>query len=466
MSMSAKITPVFSCLVLLLILSTQQGNGQLSAAQNYARNRPGVVMVKTNFSATIYLKQIVLNSRLFNVLLDSISHLENYGTPLNAEEKLDIVLKEISNKPSVFFKNTSDYRYHTQNIATSGTGFLISDDGYVVTNCHVVDEAGTYIRRKFILSAFQQVTASNIAALEAAWAVSFRDEQKELLYNTFAKVYSSIQSILLENLKKNIYVIYATDTVNGHTSSRITQARIITKGQSMPGKDVAILKIESGKPLPTVALSEIILPRIGDRVYVFGYPDPITTNEYLSAESVLEPSLTSGIISGIRKTTTGWNVVQMDADINHGNSGGPVCSENGNVIGIATFGSIEYGSGRLAAGMNFSLPISIVKDFLDSLKIEPKRGKASLQFNEAMIDYDKAEFREAVKKLKRLQKINPDFPGISYYMADCTAKIKSGQDKTERKMRLGLVVGGLFVSLIVLLWIRKKLIRRNASIPS
>jgi len=462
MVLPAKIKPFFFCLV-ALVLSVQRGSGQLSAAQNYARNRPGVVMVKTNFTATIYLKQIVLSNRIFNELLDSISHLENYGTRLTAEEKLDIVLQEISNRPSVFFKNTSDYRYHTQSITTAGTGFIISDNGYLITNCHVVDEAGNYIRRKFILSAFQQVTESNIAALEAAWAVNFSDAQKELLYNTFVKVYSSIQSILLENLKKNIYVIYATDTINGHTSSRVTLARLIKKGQSMPGKDVAVLKIESSKSLPTVALADITLPRIGDRVYVFGYPDPVTSNEYLSAESVLEPSLTTGIVSGIRKTTTGWNVVQMDAAINHGNSGGPVCNENGNVIGIATFGSIEYGSGRLAAGMNFSLPVSIVKDFLDSLKIIPKSGKATMLFNEAMNDYDREEYRDAIKKIKKLQKLNPAFPGLSYYLSDCDTRIKSGQDKTEKKIRLGLVVGGLFILLVILLWFRRFLIRRKAS---
>lgn len=463
MRLPAKIPPFFCCLVVLIVLSVQQGRGQLSAAQSYARNRPGVVMVKTNFSATIYLKQIVIDNRLFNALLDSINHLENYGTRLTAEEKLDIVLREISTRPSVFFKNTSNYRYHTQNITTSGTGFFISDDGYVVTNCHVVDEAGNYIRRKFILSAFQQVTESNIAALEAAWAVSFNDVQKELLYNTFAKVYSSIQSILLENLTKNIYVIYAIDTVNGHTSSKITLAQIIKKGQSMPGKDVAILKIQSSNPFPTLALANILLPRIGDRIYVYGYPDPITTNEYLSAESVLEPSLTTGIVSGIRKTTTGWNVVQMDAELNHGNSGGPVCNENGNVIGIATFGSIEYSSGTLAAGMNFSLPVSIVKEFLDSLKIKPARGKASVLFNEAMEDYDKEEYRDAIKKIKKLQKINPAFPGLSYYIYDCDTKIEKGFDKTEKKVRLGLLVTGLFVLLIVLVWLRRYLIQKKAS---
>jgi serine protease Do len=463
MNLNRKINLYFFHTVLFVVIFAKQGNCQLSAAQNYARNRPGVVMVKTNFSATIYVKKVVVDNRLFNALLDSISDIERFGAKMNAEEKLDIVLKQISNRPSKFFKNTADYRYHTQTITTSGTGFIITEDGYVVTNCHVVDESGNYIRRKFILSAFQQVTETNIAALEAAWAVSFSEDQKELLYSSFVEIYSSIQSILLENLKRNIYVTYAVDTAGGQASSKVTLARIIKKGASMPGKDIAILKIEPGNFFPTLRLADVILPRIGDRIYVYGYPDPVTRNEYLSSESAQEPSLTTGIVGGIRKTTTGWNVVQMDAEINHGNSGGPVCNEDGEVIGIATFGSKEYGSASLAAGMNFSIPVSIIKEFLDSLKIVPEPGKASSLFNKAMDDYDKAEYRDALAKIKKLQKLNPAFPGISYYINDCNTKIENGLDKTERKIKLGLLLVGLFVLLVFLLLLRRFIKKRKPS---
>jgi serine protease Do len=463
MNMLRLIKVPFLLVIMFVALLSKHASSQLSAAQNYARNRPGVVMIKTNFLATIYVKQVVVDNRLFNALLDSISEVERFSAKMNAEEKLDIVLKQINNRPSSFFKNTADYRYHTQTITTSGTGFIITEDGYIVTNCHVVDESGNYIRRKFILSAFQQVTETNIAALEAAWAVSFSEEQKELLYNSFVEIYSSLQSILLENLKRNIYVTYATDTAGGQPSSKTTLARIIKKGASMPGKDIAILKIEPGNFFPTLRLANIILPRIGDRIYVYGYPDPITRNEYLASESAQEPSLTTGIVSGIRKTTTGWNVVQMDAEINHGNSGGPVCNEEGEVIGISTFGSKEYGSGSLAAGMNFSIPVSIIKEFLDSLKIVAGPGKASLLFSKAMDDYDNAEYRDALVKIKKLQKLNSSFPGLSYYIFDCNERIENGLDKTERKIKLGLLLVGLFVLLVFFLLLRRFIKKRKSS---
>jgi len=449
------------CLACMIIFLTGKAHSQLSAAQNYARNRPGVVMVKTNFSATMYVNQVVIEKNIFNALLDSISTIDNYGTLLNSEQKLDIVLTAFSNKPSRFFKNTSDYRRHSQHITTSGTGFFITEDGSVVTNCHVVDEAGDEIRRKFILSAFRQVTESNINALQAAWSVTFSDQQKELLYSTFAKVYSSIQSILLENFQKNIYVVFATDTTGNQPTSKIAIARLVSKGQSMPGKDVAILKIENRQPLPALRLADSMLPRIGDGIFVFGYPDPVSRNEYLSAESILEPTLTTGIVSGIRKTTNEWSVVQMDADINHGNSGGPVCNEKGEVIGIATFGSIESRTGALAAGMNFSIPVNVLLQFLDSAGIYPKQGRLSKLYNRTMADYDNEEYRSALKKLKRLQKINSSFPGLSFYMKDCKMKIENGMDKTEQKIKLWLLVVGLLVLTIGLVLFRKFLIKRK-----
>lgn len=451
---------------LLTFCLSQKGRSQLSAAQNYARNRPGVVMVRTNFSATMYVKQVAIDNRIFTTLLDSIDQIGNYSTPLTSEQKLDIVLARFSNRPSRFFNNTADYRRHSQSVTVSGTGFFITEDGFVITNCHVVDESNEKIRNKFILSAFRQVTESNIIELQEAWSVTFSDAQKELLYNTFAKVYSSIQSILLENFQKTIYVIYSSDTSGNQPPTKTAIGRLIAKGSPMPGKDVAVLKIENRQPLPALRLSENILPRIGDRVFVYGYPEPVTRNEYLSVESLLEPSLTTGIVSGLRKTTNGWNVVQMDADINRGNSGGPVCNEKGEVIGIATFGSIEYSTGALAAGMNFSIPVNILSEFFDAASIQPGQGKLSKLFNRVMNDYDDEEYRAALSKLKKIQKINPSFPGLSVYINDCRFKIEKGMDKTEQKLKLWLLVGGLIILMFGMLWFRKLVKRKKVTIKS
>ncbi len=138
----------------------------------------------------------------------------------------------------------------------------------------------------------------------------------------------------------------------------------------MPGKDIAILKIQVPAEMPMLTLAPPELPQVGQQLYVYGYPGPVTNNDFVSAESAIEPTLTTGIISAIKKSVGGWPLIQMDANINHGSSGGPVCNDKGEVVGLTTFGSLEN-TGGLAAGLNFAVPVSILDEFLDSAGIKP-----------------------------------------------------------------------------------------------
>ncbi|MEI9807386.1 MAG: serine protease [Bacteroidota bacterium] len=128
----------------------------------------------------------------------------------------------------------------------------------------------------------------------------------------------------------------------------------------MPGKDIAILKLDDVKNLPTLRVSRDSVINIGEKILVYGYPEPATTNAFLSTESNNEPTLTSGVVSAIKQSVGGWPVIQMDAMISHGSSGSPVCDEKGEVIGLATFGSLEQTTGSLASGYNFAIPVSVI----------------------------------------------------------------------------------------------------------
>src|SRR5271156_600320 len=80
-----------------------------SAVENYASNRPGVVMIKTVFSANVYVKNMRFATREFNKMLDSIQRVDSSGAAFTSEQKLDIVLREMNNHPGRFFKAAYDY---------------------------------------------------------------------------------------------------------------------------------------------------------------------------------------------------------------------------------------------------------------------------------------------------------------------------------------------------------------------
>ena len=200
---------VFITVLLILITgSLISGAQQLTAVQNYGVNRPGVVMVRTVFSADVYINKMQLDSRHFDHLVDSIQKVDSSGVIYTAEDKLNIVLKEINNHPNLFFKASMDYIKEPEEITSSGTGFLITGDGYVATNCHLIDRDNAFIRRQFFLSAFQQITDANISALENAWATRFSEQQKSILNNTYASVYARLFSMALYDLTEgNLYRI-------------------------------------------------------------------------------------------------------------------------------------------------------------------------------------------------------------------------------------------------------------------
>jgi S1-C subfamily serine protease len=196
----------------------------------------------------------------------------------------------------------------------------------------------------------------------------------------------------------------------------------------MPGKDIAILKIVASAEMPTLTLAPTDLPQVGEQLFVYGYPGPVTNNDFVSAESAIEPTLTTGIVSAIRKSVGGWPLIQMDANINHGSSGGPVCNEKGEVIGLTTFGSLEN-TGGLAAGLNFAVPVTILDEFLDSAGIPPLPGHVTPLFTQALSYYEQQQYRAALHEFEKVSQLNNQYPGIEAYISDCRQKIKDGKGK-------------------------------------
>src|ERR1700735_2651356 len=210
-----RLLPFFMLLApALASLSASGQQARLSAMNNYALNRPGVVMIRTEYSANVYVNSMRMDNRAFNRLLDSIQNLD-HGGGVTSEQKLDIVLREMNNRPARFFQTTFDYIKQPEQITSIGTGFFLTGSGDVATNCHLIDREDPFIRRQFILAAFRQITEASIAALETSWATHFTEQQRSLLYNTYASVYSRLFSMILYDLRKTIYVVYRVDNEGG-----------------------------------------------------------------------------------------------------------------------------------------------------------------------------------------------------------------------------------------------------------
>lgn len=433
------------------LCTAQVSNG----VHQYDCNRAAVVMVRTEVLAEVNVQKLNINQRNFNRLLDSIHRLAADSIFLTPAEKLDIVLEEFQRRPQRYFVSEFNYFRHREKVTARGTGVIISGDGYVLTNCHVVDEADPTINRRFILSAFNYVTETNINSIEQEWEVKFTEQQRNLLYRTFENVYSRIVPIELEKVEKKIYVVMSTDDEKGRKSFNAIPATIVRKGRPMPGKDVAILKVNIPYELPVVPVAPSSEVRVGEDIYVYGYPNAVANNEYLSEETVLEPTLTKGIISAWKKTVNGWPVLQMDAGINRGNSGGPVCNRKGEIIGISTFGSLDDNTRGLAAGFNFAVPLSVIEEFFSD-SVRPTQSELSRLYCHAIESFQKKYYSEALGYFKKVSAINPKFPGLQTYMAASQYNIDQGNDAEPGGLTYILIVLGIGALTLTLIAFRLK----------
>ena len=185
-----------------------------------------------------------------------------------------------------------------------GSGFVISEDGYVVTNNHVIKKA---------------------------------DEITVKLY-----------------------------------SGEELDAKVVGVD---PKTDIALLKVDAGKPLPFVSFGDSDTARVGDWVIAMG--NPLGQGFSLSA----------GVVSARNRALSGTydDYIQTDAAINQGNSGGPLFNLDGEVIGVNT-AILSPDGGSI--GIGFSMASNVVKRVVDQLQKygETRRGWLGVRIQDVTPD--------------------------------------------------------------------------------
>lgn len=177
--------------------------------------------------------------------------------------------------------------------------------------------------------------------------------------------------------KNNAYILTNEHVVTNNkkvdveiTSNKKVEATVLGKDSYL---DIAVLKLDKKYATKPVKLGNSKQLNVGDSIFTIGTP---IAEEYKN-------TVTSGIISGIdREVQTQdssgkdiiMNMIQIDAPINTGNSGGPLVNLNGEVIGICTLKITDTN----VENLGFAVPISTVIDNLDTLEKSKKIKYPSL----------------------------------------------------------------------------------------
>ena len=217
---------------------------------------------------------------------DNLNVATAVSTPTTEDERINVIQKSMSSVVGIYISattisNTGDME---QQDTGSGSGVILTSDGYIVTNNHVVEGS--------------------------------------------------------ENLR-----VYLQDGTESPATLVGTDSY----------SDLAVVKIEaSGLPAATLGTSGSVT--VGDPVYAIGNP-----------LGVLTSSVSQGIISGLDRSITvgshSMTLMQTDAAVNPGNSGGGLFNANGELIGIVNAKSY----GLDVEGIGFAIPMDAAKPIISDL---------------------------------------------------------------------------------------------------
>ncbi|MBI5487979.1 MAG: trypsin-like peptidase domain-containing protein [Deltaproteobacteria bacterium] len=304
----------------------------------------------------------------------------------------------------------------------SGTGFFIHPDGYILTNAHVADMS-KMTEDEVKLEAFRDVLgawleANNYDISDANMEVLAGRIQSGQMAGPELLDFMRISFVFLQSGEKLTFEIKAFGAPMGEGSEVLT------------GKDVAVLKVET-KNAPTLKLGDSSAVEVGDHVWVMGYPAEADTDEtgWLDEKSSLEPTTNDGSISAKKTSRDGTPVLQTNTATTHGNSGGPVINEKGDVIGLLTFrGDTVFG--QEVQGFNFIVPINTAMEFVRQAGTENKRGPVDEKWAAGLEEYWNEYYSKAKQTFTDVMGLFPEHSEAKRLVQDCAEKIAEGKDKT------------------------------------
>ena len=175
----------------------------------------------------------------------------------------------------------------------------------------------------------------------------------------------------------NAHVINSGTRFKVGVDDRLREARVVA---AAPCEDLALLRVADTSGLTTLPLGSQSNLELGEPVLAIGFPGNASLSSKLTS--------TTGVVSVVRSTyrepaldvPVYPNVIQTDAAINPGSSGGPLVNGDGALVGVNSAGRTKSPDGRIIQGQSYAVGVDRVKEVTGVLRQGRSMGWAGLSF--------------------------------------------------------------------------------------
>jgi len=317
-----------------------------------------------------------------------------------------------------------------------GSGFIVHPDGRILTNGHVVaptrDEAELrkdLLHNGAVAALARHLTVEQVRALR-------RDDGLE----------PYIDMVLRGSEVTDVRVFNDVDLSNGEKLP--FRVERYSPALDQGGADIALLSI-SRRNLPILALGDSEQVHVSDSIWAFGYPESASSTDsvigaWLSPDSDLEPTVSPGSVTAIKRNALKTPVFQSNAAILRGMSGGPDVTRTGEVVGISTWarGGVE--------AVKFLVPINVAKTFLAEARVPPNvESEFTTRYRAALDAAGSGNWTTAAAELGRASKLFPGSPDAIHFSNDIGRALKGMPVWRKYPVAAGALIVAVIVVLLV-----------------
>ena len=414
-----------------------------------------------------FIDNLLKDVSFVNIQTDEVKGVSDSSTDLTTVQLVDLIMPSITNILYVYCLEINNLQPALSGLlkpqysfcaSGKGSGFIINEQGIIATNGHVAkiypEEAlatnllyegnknfSTDLIRGIYLSKKQNPTQNQIedfykeVNLNPQYLDRFLTEIFRLIGDnvisvstTNEKYYVNVggEPVKIDYQKMNqgdyanaiipSSTTYTAKFLDFNYPNKYSYDAIVNKNYKR-GADVALLQIDnsSNNLFPALSIGNIENLREGSEIVVAGYPTLVEGEEdpraSISYKTSTKPTITRGIISAIKEDLSGKTVIQTDASIDHGNSGGPAFNSLGEIIGIATF-AVESKTGNF----NFLRESGELKELMLKNNIDNKLGELTGLWREGLNSFRNRLFGQALKHFKKVETLSPSHPTVKEFI--------------------------------------------------